>query len=82
MVQAYPELLHCTRPKAGPIAFPKLTHPSMSVDTLSLELVEKQVYWSFLGVCTMRGVREHFTGRLRAEMPLKRFRVSRPSWRV
>ena len=41
MVQAYPGLLRSTRPKAGPIAFPKFTHPSMTVDAFAAELVEK-----------------------------------------
>ena len=41
MVQAHPALLDSARPKAGPIAFPKFTHPTMSVDTVATELVEK-----------------------------------------
>ena len=41
MVQAHPGLLRSTRPKAGPIAFPKFTHRSMTVDAFAAELVEK-----------------------------------------
>ena len=60
MVQAYPGLLSSTRPKAGPIAFPKFTHTSMTVDTFAAELVEKLGLLVLPGSVYDVGCGEHF----------------------